>query len=184
MAGPRTESAAILAAGVAALIIYAWFPHLWLLIPGAIAAAFGALGLASVLRWSPEKREQERLIRLLWATARQLPTGHTLQDPLTLAHMTVERQRRSLVLAVTGPEDVGEDAIITRYVLGSWGAPYGPPPLLRHTGTIQDRSPAWMSWRQLGWLHSFNQATGAAEVTSADLAELRVQLDRAIAAGN
>jgi hypothetical protein len=177
-AGPRTESAGMMAAGLAAVIACAWFPHLWLLIPGAAVAALGASALIGELRWSPEKREQDRLTRLLWHTARRLSMGYTLQDPLTLTCMAVERERRALILAVTGPDDISEDAIVTRYVLGSWGAPHGPPPLLRHTAGIGDRSPVWMSW----WLHHFNEVTGAAEVTSADLSELRAQLDRAIAA--
>jgi hypothetical protein len=181
-AGPRAESAGMMAAGLAAVIACAWFPHLWLLIPGAAVAALSAAMLISELRWSPEKREQDRLTRLLWHTARRLPTGCTLQDPLTSTCMTVERERRALILAVTEPDNISEDATVTRYVLGSGGAPHGPPPLLRHTAGIGDRSPVWMSWQQRGWLHHFNEVTGVAEVTSADLSELRAQLGRAIAA--
>ena len=54
------------------------------MVTGVAVAALGASALIGELRWSPEKREQDRLTRLLWHTARRLPVGYTLQDPLTL----------------------------------------------------------------------------------------------------
>jgi hypothetical protein len=56
------------------------------------------------------------------------------------------------------------------------------PPLFRHTTARHDPSPVRMSWQQAGGLLPFNDLTGAMETSNTELADVRAQLDRAIAA--
>lgn len=186
MIGSRGEAAALTTAGLAVTGSYLWFPHMALLIVGVLITVLGSSGLVSVLRWSPEKRRQEMMIRDLWSTARRWPSGLMLRDPVTGSGISVERERGFLTLAITDPldrDDLGEGRVttVTWYVLGFLAAPEQPS-LLRHTTALHDASPARMSWQQAGELLHFNDLTGAMDATSDELAELRAQLDRTIAA--
>ncbi len=108
---------------------------------------------------------------------------------------SAERERGFLSLAITGAPDGGQPdgddladglagrraVTVTRYLLGFLAAPV-PPPLFAHTAALHDVSPVRMPWRQAGALLHFNELTGAMEATTEELAELRAQLDRTIAA--
>jgi hypothetical protein len=55
------------------------------------------------------------------------------------------------------------------------------PPLFRHTPPLDEQMPVRMPWRQAIGLLRLNDQTGAMEASLAKLADLRAQLDRAVA---
>jgi hypothetical protein len=126
------------------------------------------------------------MIRELWSAARRLPAGRVLQDPVTGSGIFAERERGFLTLAIADPPGPGDpawqrDATVTRYLLGFLASP-SPPPLFRRTAPLHENSLAPMPWRQARALLRFNDQTGASEATPGELAELRLQLERVIAA--
>ncbi len=192
MIGSRIEAAAALVVGLAVVASYLWFPHPAVLFVGAFIAGLGTAALLGALRRSPMLRRQEVMIRALWSTGRRWPSGLVLRDPVTDSEVTVERERGFLALVIidqadddpSGPDDASarrRGATATRYLLGFGAAPV-PPPLLRHTAAVHDPSPLRMSWRQAGALVHFNELTGAMEASTEELADLRAQVDRTIAA--
>lgn len=178
--GPRIEAAFLALVGMAVAASYLWWPHLWLLFVGVFTAGFGTSALINAIRRPAALREQHRMIRSLWTLLRQVPSDSVLVDPVTGNEIGVERERGFLTLAVAEPAD-GPAATVTRYMVGFAAAP-SPPPLFRHTGPRHDPSPVRMGWREAGALLHFNDLTGAMETSNDELADVRVQLDRAIAA--
>jgi hypothetical protein len=177
--GARGDSAGIMAAGLAAVIVWLWFPYRALIIAGAVVAVLGALSLAADLRRGRAWHEQDVMIRKLWADVKAIPSGVVLADPETGDLLTVERERGWLTLAVTDPPAPGTRAVVTRYPLGYAAAP-SPPPLHRHMGALDDLPPARWRWRQRAGLELFAAQSGGLDVTAADLAGLAAQLRRAV----
>ncbi len=138
----------------------------------------GAASLAAGLRRGRAWHEQDVMLRRLWAAVKRIPSGYVLTDPETGELLTAERERGWLTLAVTDPPRPGAAAVVSRYPLGRWAAP-DPPPVFRHMVGLDGIPPARWGWRQKAAMLDFNQRTGAAEVTAAELAGLLDQLRRA-----
>ncbi len=178
MTGSRGDSAGVLGIGVAAAAAYFWFRYPVLLVVGGLLALGGAVSLAADLRRGRAWHEQDIMLRKLWTAVKRVPSGYVLTDPASGELLTVERERGWLTLAVTDPPQPGAEAAVSRYPLGKWAAPEQPP-LFRHIAGLDDLPPARWRWRQQAALLEFNTRTGAAEVTTAELAALLDQVNRA-----
>lgn len=187
MIWPRIKAAiAVVAAGLAISTSYLWLPGIFALIVSAFIAGIAVSWFAAWRHRSPADREQRQMIQDLWSAAHRLQAGRVLEDPVTGRGLAIERERGFVTLAVADPrrsDDPNErrEATVTRYMLGFLGSPI-PPPLLRHTAPLDEDVPARMPWRQARGLLRFNDQTGAMETSAGELAELRAQLGRAIAA--
>jgi hypothetical protein len=159
----------------------------------AIVAAAGAFTGGYAVSWRAERRSvrrdpafgtQEGLIRHLWETARRLPAGTTLTDPVTGRSLGTERAGGFLTLLVAdppaGPGDQPGTAIVHRYPLGFARRPIRPP--LMHDITPAGGEPARISWRQARQAVRLAEQTGAGDTGPGELASLVIQLDRAVAA--
>ena len=177
--GSRGDSAAIMTAGIAAVVAWLWFPYRALIIAGAVVAVLGAVSLAADFRRGRPWHEQDVMVRKLWAAAKAVPSGVVLADPDTGDLLTVERERGWLTLAVTDPPEPGSQAVVTRYPLGYGAAPV-PPPLHRHMGGLDDLPPSRWRWRQRAALEYFSSQAGGLDVTAAEMAALTAQLHRAV----
>ena len=176
--GSRGDSAGITAVGLAALIAYAWFPYLWLLIAGAIVALIGAAGLVGDLRRGREWHRQDVMLRKLWRAVKGIPPGCVLADQECGELLAAERDRSWLTLAVTELAPPDSTTTVARYALGRWAAP-DRPPLYRHLGALDDPPPSRWRWRQQAALAEFNARTGAMAVSTEELAALLAQVTRA-----
>jgi hypothetical protein len=148
--GSLGDSAGITAYGLAAIIAWLWFPYRALIIGGAVVAALGCAGIIGDLTRGRSWREQDVLVRKLWAAAKRVPSDVVLTDPETGELLTVERERKQLTLAVTDAPSPGGRPIVTRYPLGQWSTP-SRPPLHRHLGGLDGLPPARWRWQQR-WL--------------------------------
>lgn len=183
-AGARGDAAGLTGYGLAGLLAWwLWFPYLWLLIAGAAVAAVGAASLTAVLSHGRAWHDQDVLQRRLFAAVKRIPSGYVLTDPQTGELITAERERGWLTLAVTDAPAPGSVAAVARYMVGSWGAPVPPSHLYRHLGALDDVPPARWRWQQRSALEHFSAQTGAAEVTTGEIAGLLDQVNRATLAG-
>ncbi len=173
---PRHDSAGTAGAGLAAELAGA------LLIATALVHVAGTLSLTADIRRGRERRRQDVLIGKLWSAVERIPAGTVLDDPLTGGRVSAERDGGFLILAISDPLDHPDaEATVARYILGHW-AVHARPPLYRHLAGIHDLSPARMGWQQRERLAEFNAMTGAAEVTTEELAGLLDQVTRATTA--
>lgn len=179
MKGTRGDSVGLLTAGVAAIVVWLWFPWRVLIIGGAIVAVVGAWGLVGSARRGRAWHQQDVMLRKLWAATKRVPSGVVLTDSETGELLTVERERGWLTLAITDPPTPGAQALVTRYPLGQWAAP-NPPPLYRHMGALDDLPPARWRWRQKSQAIHINTQTDALVVSTDDMAALVSQLGRAV----
>ena len=120
------------------------------------------------------------MIRQLWLAARHLPRGRMLEDPVTGSGIFAERDRGFLTLAIADAPESGDqaqrrEATVTRYMLGFLASSV-PAPLFRHIEPLYEHSPAPMSRRQARTLLRFNDLTGVAEATPAELASSQAQI--------
>jgi hypothetical protein len=153
-----------------------------LVVAGTFVPVAGALSLAADIRRGRERHRQDVLIGKLWTAVKRLPQGTVLEDPVTGSQVSAERDGGFLILAIGDPLDHPDaEAIVARYTLGYWSVQVRPP-VYRHLAGIHDTSPAQMRWQQRERLAEFNAVSGAAEVTTAELAALLVQVARTTAA--
>ena len=93
------------------------------------------------------------LIRKLVRAVNRIPDGYVLTDEDTGELLTLERERGSLTLAVSGPPLAGAGPVVARYMLGSSPLPLryalcyqtaapSRPPLYRHPAALGDIPPA------------------------------------------
>jgi hypothetical protein len=163
--------------------------RLWWL--GAATAAVAVAGYLSSsrsqrrrLRADPVFTAQEQMIRRLWKTARGLPAGTVITDPLTGSGLTAERASGFLTLVVIEPPasaapGQSDAALVHRYMLGFAGRPLRPP--LFHDVTAARNPPQSMPWRRTMDALQLAEQTGVADTDSVELADLVIQLDRALA---
>ncbi len=182
MMGSRGDSAGILGIGLAVAAAYLWFRYPVLLVAGGVLAAGGAVSLAASVRRGRAWHEQDIALRRLWTAVKRIPSGYVLTDPETGDLLTAERERGWLTLAVTDPPRPGDTATVSRYPLGRWAAPEAPP-VFRHMDGLDGIPPARWRWRQKSALLEFTARTGAGTVTTAELAALLGQVNRASAPG-
>jgi hypothetical protein len=125
--GSPGENAVICGAGAAVALAYLWLAYPGLLVAGGVLIALGGAGLVFNARRGRAWRQQDALVRELWAAAKRIPPGRVLADPGTGDLLSVERGSGWLTLVVSAPPRPGRHAAAARYVLGHWGAPVRPP---------------------------------------------------------
>jgi hypothetical protein len=177
----RGEDAFLCGAGVAAALVYLRYPYLALLVTGATVVAAGAALIAD-LRRGQDWHRRDVLVRRLWRAVKRIPPGYVIADPDTGELISVERERGWLTLAVADPPRTGREQLVTRYLVGHWGASMRPP-LVRHVGAVDDVPPARMSLRQQAWLAGFSTRAGVLQATPAELTALLGQVWRAAVLG-
>jgi hypothetical protein len=163
--------------------------HLWWLGAAMAAAAVAGYLSSSIadrrrLRADPGYAAQERVIRQPWKTARGLPAGTVITDPLTGSSLGTERASGFLTLVVAEPPasalpGQADAAIVHRYMLGFAGRPIRPP--LFHDVTSAHNPPQRMTKRQLMDALQLAEQTGVADTDPMELAGLIIQLHRAMA---
>jgi hypothetical protein len=176
----RTHSCVV--PGVAAALVYLRYPYLAVLVTGATVGVVAGAALIADLRRGRDWHRQDVLVRRLWTAVKRIPPGYVIADPDTGELISVDRERGWLTLAVADPLRPGREQLVTRYLVGHWGAPM-PPPLIRHVGALDDVPPARMSLRQQAWLAGFSTRAGALQATPAEQTALLEQVWRTAVLG-
>jgi hypothetical protein len=172
---------AVTAAGLVTSAGSWWFPSRAVLLAGVAVTVFGAVALGVVVSRGRAWHEQNVLIGGLWALVKRFPSGWALADPVTGEFLSAQRERGWLTLAVSDPPGRGAHTVVAIYLVGRWGMPV-PPPLCRYLASVVDAPPASWPWRQRAQAADFNAKTGALELAPEELAALRAQVRRTLAA--
>jgi hypothetical protein len=179
-------AAALIAVSAAAAPSGLWWPAALPAAAAAVTAGYAASWRAGRRRLRADLafRTQELLIGYLWETARRLPAGAVLTDPVTGRALAAERDCGFLTLVAgdppAGPGVPARIAIVRRYAVGFARWPARPP--LMHDIAPAKGHPGRMSWRQARQAARLAEQTGACDTDLGELTELAAQLGRAVVA--